>query len=66
VKLTGRVKLRASWTRTKVILMVEYFFISLAYAHEGSGDLVAVTRWRDATLEDVKLLPDRVEVLKNV
>ena len=63
MKLTGRVRLRTSWTRTKIILMVEYFFISLALASE---DLVSVTRWRDATPQDIALLPDKVEVLRDV
>lgn len=60
MKLTGAARFRTAWTG-KVILQVQYFYLSSIH-----GDLKGNHGWRDAKLEDLKVLPQNVEVNRDV
>ena len=60
VKLTGLIKFRKNWTGATV-LQVQYF-----YLYDASGYIKSALRWRDAYLEDIKFLPNKVEIYKDV
>lgn len=60
MKLTGEIRFRKHWTG-KVVLQVQFFYLTGARGHIGSH-----LEWRDAYLEDLKRLPDMVEVNRSV
>lgn len=60
MKLTGEIRFRTTWTG-RLVLQVQYFYLSSAY-----GNIASHHGWRDAKLADLKVLPDRVEVRRDV
>ncbi len=60
MKLTGEVKFRTT-IMGKLVLQVQYFYLSSFY-----GDIYSFVGWRDAKVNDLRILPDKIEVNRNV